>query len=394
VPSGSVGDQIEGEIFAYRHDVFVVLAAAPAVGERRGLETEPVPRGRITKHGRVVYSGMDAEAITRTTVSVEYVLLTIQLAEERGVSREILLEAVGVSPEALSQPDARIALLQYGHIVARALRLTGDPGLGFEYGLRANLTMHGLVGFGVMSHRTLREALAFGSKYFSMRSPGFTRRCFVEDMQVVIDVREALQYGPLRHYAFDMLLVGLTHTVRPFVPESALELWFEWPEPDYYARYRDRLPRTRFDMGANQLRFPAEYLDRPLASANPVAAQLLERQCDRELAFLEADDQVLSRVRVFLADGALVPKDLDTTARHLGMSSRTLKRKLHAHGFTFRELAEEARRTDSMRLLNETRLSVEEIGRRVGYTAHGNFIRAFRRWTGTTPSVFRERVRQ
>lgn len=192
---------------------------------------------------------MDAAAITRTTVSAEYVLLTIELAEERGVSRGRLLEDVGVSAEMLTRPDARVTLLQYGYIIARALRLTGDPGLGFEYGLRANLTLHGLVGFGVMSHRTLRDALAFGSKYFSLRSPGFTRRCLVEGSQVVIDVREALQYGPLRQYAFEMLLVGLTHTVRPFVPESALELWFEWPEPECYARYRHRLPPTRFNMG-------------------------------------------------------------------------------------------------------------------------------------------------
>ncbi|HMJ12982.1 MAG TPA: AraC family transcriptional regulator [Polyangiaceae bacterium] len=335
---------------------------------------------------------MNAEANARPTVSIAYVMLTIQLAEERGVTRERLLNGVGLESELLAQPEARIPLLQYGHIIARALHLTGEPGLGLEYGLRANLTMHGLVGFGVMSHGTLREALSFGKKYFTMRSPGFTCRCFADGAQAVIDTREAVQHGPLRHYAFDMLLVGLTHTIRPFVPEAELELWFEWPEPDYYVRYRDRLPRTRFDTGANQLRFPVEYLDRPLAVANPVTVEMLKRQCDRELEVTSADDQLLYRVRMLLAD-TQVPLDLEETARKLSMSSRTLKRKLRAHGFKFRELLDEVRRTDSMRLLHETRLSVEEIGRRVGYTAHGNFIRAFRRWTGTTPGEFRARVR-
>jgi hypothetical protein len=51
---------------------------------------------------------MDAEAIARTTVCVEYVLLTIELAEERGVARERLLNHVDISPELLAKPDARI----------------------------------------------------------------------------------------------------------------------------------------------------------------------------------------------------------------------------------------------------------------------------------------------
>jgi AraC-like DNA-binding protein len=244
-----------------------------------------------------------------------------------------------------------------------------------------------------MSHGTLRDALSFGSKYFSMRSPGFTTRCFAEGSQVVIEAREALQYGPLRQYAFDMLLVGLTHTIRPFVPESELELWFEWSEPEYFARYRERLPRTRFDMGVNQVRFPVEYLDRQLGTANPVTVQLLKQECDRELACVAGDDRVLQRVRSLLASDAQGTLDLESTARQLSMSSRTLKRKLRAHGFKFRELVEEVRRTRSVRLLNETSLSVEEIGRRVGYAAHGNFVRAFRRWTGTTPGAFRARGR-
>jgi AraC-like DNA-binding protein len=336
---------------------------------------------------------MNAEAIHKPTVSIVYVMLLLQLAEERGVQREQLLKGVGLPPDLLAEPDARIPLLQYGHLISRALHLTNDAGLGLEYGLRANLTTHGLVGFGVMSHGTLREALTFGKKYFSMRSPGFTTRCFADGEQVAIEAREAIQYGPLRHYAFDMLLVGLTHTVRPFVPESELEIWFEWPEPEYYARYQERLPRTRFDMGVNQLRFPREYMDRPCSTANPVTVELLKQQCDRELSFSEDDDRVLHRVRELLAQHRGDALDLETTAQKLSMSSRTLKRKLRSHGFTFRALVDEVRRTDSIRLLNETALSVEEIAARVGYGAHGNFVRAFRRWTGTTPGAFRGRVR-
>lgn len=59
-------------------------------------------------------------------VPIIYPLLTIQQAEERGVRREHLLEGVAITPDLLAQPDAKIPLVVYGHLIARALRLTGD----------------------------------------------------------------------------------------------------------------------------------------------------------------------------------------------------------------------------------------------------------------------------
>lgn len=72
------------------------------------------------------------------------------------------------------------------------------------------------------------------------------------------------------------------------------------------------------------------------------------------------------------------------------MSSRTLKPRLHEHGFTFRQLLDEIRCRDGIRLLQGTALSIEDIAYHLGYTAPGNFSRAFRSWMGTTPAAFRK----
>jgi AraC-like DNA-binding protein len=97
-------------------------------------------------------------------------------------------------------------------------------------------------------------------------------------------------------------------------------------------------------------------------------------------------------VRAVLASADDGYPDLDAVALRLSMSSRTLKRRLGEQGFGFRKLLDEVRLRDSVRLLRDTSLSVEQVALRVGYTAPGNFIRAFRGWTGTTPSAFRNRV--
>lgn len=101
-------------------------------------------------------------------------------------------------------------------------------------------------------------------------------------------------------------------------------------------------------------------------------------------------EPVLARVRAALVGGDDGYPDLETVATRLSMSTRTLKRRLNERGFGFRQLLDEVRRKDATRLLEDTNLSVEEVAFRLGYTAHSNFIRAFRSWTGTTPSAFRK----
>lgn len=321
------------------------------------------------------------------TLPIAYVHTTLEQARERGVPAEPLIDGLGIEA-LLQQADARVSFFVYGRIALRALRMTGDGGMGYEFGLRSGLTSHALVGFGVMNQPTLRDALLFSNKYLGpLRAPGFTSRFFLDADQAVIDVREAVDFGKLHRYALDVALVGLTHLLRPFVDAQDIELWFEYEEPAYFERYRAQLPGARFSMGANQLRFPAARLDHASGSANPFTAEIIERECERQLQVVGPDDRTLSRVRALLSREPQM--DVDRVAKRLSVSPRTLKRRLQAHGIGFRELSQEARRDESLRLLHETELSVDEIGRRVGYAAHSGFIRAFRRWTGSTPSNYR-----
>jgi AraC-like DNA-binding protein len=76
----------------------------------------------------------------------------------------------------------------------------------------------------------------------------------------------------------------------------------------------------------------------------------------------------------------------------LGMSVRTLQRRLAAHGLTFAGLVDASRREAAACLLVETRAKVIDIALHLGYSDHGHFTRAFRRWTGLTPRAYRRRA--
>src|SRR5690606_14998850 len=142
--------------------------------------------------------------------------------------------------------------------------------------------------------------------------------------------------------------------------------WFDGPEPDYYARFRHRLPVMRFDMGANQARFPAGDLDLPLPTADRVTATMVEEQCRQELEQLGLGADLVAQVRAALRDARDELPDLETVAERLHLSGRTFKRKLREHGTSYRELVEATRRAEAMRLLNTTRLSVAQIAARLG----------------------------
>jgi len=337
---------------------------------------------------------MKTEDVSKPSVPVAYGLLTIELAAERGIVGETLLAGLDIPAGLLEKPDGRLSMEQYSRLIDRSLRLTGDPALGYEFGLRSNLTAHGFIGLGVMSQVNVREAIEFAIRFVRLRTPIYGLRFFVEAGWGVIDVHEAIPFGRLRQYAFDMLLVSWARMAKVLAGQRTveLEMWFDYSEPDYYARYRDRLPPARFATGVNQLRFPSAYLDLPLETANPVTAKLVTESCDRELEMLGDGEDFLVRVRAALVAGERGYPDLEAVAARLFVSDRTLKRRLLESGFTFRQLLDEARCRDSIRLLRETTHSMQTISRQVGYADPANFTRAFRKWTGSSPGAFRARL--
>ncbi len=86
------------------------------------------------------------------------------------------------------------------------------------------------------------------------------------------------------------------------------------------------------------------------------------------------------------------PTRIETVAKHLHMTSRTLKRKLSGENTSFRKLADELRMQIAIKYLRDTELTIEDIAYSLGFNEAANFRRAFRRWTKATPLEFRSTV--
>lgn len=337
---------------------------------------------------------MRTEDLLRPMVPVTYALLVLEAAEAHGVGGAELLGAAGVPAEAVGDPSGRVSVVDIAVLLDRALELTGEPALGYEMALASSLTSHGIMGFGMMTSSTLREAIELGAEFLQLRVPMLSAELRVEDDVAVVSLAETTPLGDLRRPLFDLVLVKLARIGRSLTDHrldmDEVELWFDYSEPDYHRRLRHRLPPMVFDMGANELRFPAELLDRRPDTADPTNARLVEEQCRREVEQLALADDVVGQVRAALQRSESGYPTLVEVAELMHTSSRSLKRHLHDRGTSFHLLLDATRRAEAVRLLATTELSVEHVGRRLGYADASSFRRAFQGWTGATPSSFRE----
>lgn len=341
---------------------------------------------------------MKIEDLHKPAIPVAYGHLILSVAASLGVPSARMLDGLNIPDRLLATADGRLSMLQANKLLYRGLRLSGNPAFGYEIGLHSGLTTHGFIGFGLLSYPTLRDAAEFGGKFLALRLPNLNIRVFADGTHGVIETTETLMLGAVRQCMFDLFLVGLWRMVpvlgTPQIDSRGeVELWFDQPEPEYAQHYRERLPRLRFGTGVNQLRFPVRYLDLPLNTADPLTARMVTQQCEQEYRQLGYGGDFVAQVRALLSASSSGYPDLGGVANRLRLSERTIKRRLHERGFGFQQLLDEARRRDALALLGDATLSIEQIAVRTGYSDPANFTRAFRKWTGVTPSAYRTSAR-
>jgi AraC-like DNA-binding protein len=333
-----------------------------------------------------------------SSVPARYVQMVLEVAGRCGLGEAEVLHGTGLRAGQLGAPELRVSARDSARAIQNAIELTGNPGLGIEIGLQSKPTAHGDLGFAAMSASTLGEALALVTRFLRLRIPEVELRVFADGSRIVMESRDRQRMSPfLRRFIQECVIVGLyqmgtTLLVNHAPADADMEIWFDWPEPEYFERYRARLPRTRFEMPTVQLRFAAAYRDEALRLADREAVRQSVEQCEREMTLLEADD-VVERVRGLLVLGSRGFPGFDSVARRLGMSGRTLTRKLKERGHPFRTLLDEARLREARRLLANSHVGIQQVAAALGYSDPACFTRAFRRWSGgETPSRARARM--
>jgi AraC-like DNA-binding protein len=156
------------------------------------------------------------------------------------------------------------------------------------------------------------------------------------------------------------------------------------PEPDYYQRFRSLLPEVQFGRPSHRLVFDAALLDERLVTADPGSFLLARAECDRVLRSISESSRLVDQVARLALRAEGGSRSLKEVADALGLSPRTLRRRLTGHGTSFAAVRDTERRARATILLGAG-LSVSEVAAQLGYSTPGNFMRAFRHRSAGAP---------
>ncbi|MGH8494393.1 MAG: helix-turn-helix domain-containing protein [Moraxellaceae bacterium] len=331
------------------------------------------------------------------SVPAIYLLLLCDVSEGFGVPTSELLDIVGLTREQLLESDRMLPLAATRAATLHAYARAGHRGLGFAYARALRVTLHGPVSLIALSSNNLLEVMQALERYFSLRAPAFHLSSEAGPEFVTIKIDYPGRNDPLRPFIMELLLMGLVVMTAQILdrPQTGTEMQMQGPAPDYYAALAPHLPvPVRYQQPEFALRVPRALMEAPLRLADPNAAAMAREACERELQARQSssakDDVLTGRVRTVLkASNDRLPT-LEEVADTLHVSTRTLKRRLQEEGRNFRALVDHVLCERAMQMLQEEGLSVSEVAYRLGYNDVSNFSRAFRRWTGQSPSDFRK----
>ena len=307
------------------------------------------------------------------------------------VPSEPILRTAGLTRQDLEDPERSAPFPDVDRLISHCVRRTNCPHFGLLLGQHVNLLSLGVAGRLARNAPSVGAALKDLAAHFVLHDSGGAPSIAIHDDTATLaygihtaGVRNANQ-------VYDQSAVSMLNILRQLCgagwkPDGVL---LPRKRPADTRPYREILGAPlHFDAVQAGIVFPAFWLARPVADADPLLHMVLEDRASTDLAGQEPmlHGDVRRTIRLLLLSGQHSRADV---ARRLGIHPRTLGRRLQESGTTFQALLDDMRTQMAKQLLLDTRLPIARIAAAVGYEDPTIFSRAFVRWTGRTPSEFR-----
>ena len=310
-----------------------------------------------------------------------------------GYDPEPLFKQMGIDPELITDPNTRLQEETVIKLWSRAIELTGDECLGIKAGQHSHPSSLGALGYAWLASSTLRSALNRVARYFRM----------IDDTKSVElkETPEGFVYKPLSVVAIetfpaedDLHLAVLINSCRFNYGEklNPVSVAFMHAQPDCSGEYFNHF-RCPVEFGAEEssLTLPLEVIDKPLPGTNPTMAKL----CDKVMIqYLETLDHDHFSIRV----KAMIIDHLPSGEIHIGqiadslcISIRTLQRRLADEETNFAILLTHARQELASEYILDGSRPMDQISYLLGFSEISAFSRAFKSWTGMSPSEYKNR---
>lgn len=318
------------------------------------------------------------------------------LVRDLGCDPDAIFNAAGFNTIQFKDPDTEILYLQGGKLLADCVAATGCDHLGLLLGQRASPSTLGLAGFLLQASPDVGDALRDLVRYLHLHDQGGVANLLTEGHSTSLSFSIHLAGVASTAQIYDLSMTIVCKTMRSLCGDNwnPTEVLLSRPLPRDPKPYHEffRAP-VRFEADQSALVFPSRWLAHPIPRADPLLHHHLEKTAEALSGNQQQSliNQLRCMLRKSLANHRSSVKDI---AAQLGMHERTLNRRLQKEGTTFRSELEDVRYEVARQLLADTTLTLSRIATTVDYADPAVFCRAFKQWSGISPTDWRRQHNQ
>lgn len=326
------------------------------------------------------------------SLSVAFVRGLVEAVQEMGVGRDELLQGSALTVPDLARALDRLPRAQLDALVERAIALTEEPALGLVWWDRASFGAFGVVGHALAVSASFRSGLSLIERYWPMfmSQPLLTIHERGNLCRVIVHCASP---SPVAHRAYmEASAFALCRFLRQCagIDGAPWRVCFDFPAPPYAERYEAALRcAVRFDHDCTELRVHKNLVYRPHLNYAADLDQQFRGYADTLLAHHQTESIAQRVLEILRGVSEIHRVGMDDVAAALGMSERTLRRRLQTEGTPYPAIVQRALKERAETLLQDPARSIKEIAYALGFADPSAFHRAFRRWTGQAPSALR-----
>lgn len=344
---------------------------------------------------------MGTQDYEKGSIAICFVEEALRCVRNSGFDVNELVAKVGISPELLTAPNARVSPEHYGalwHLVAQTL---DDEFFGMDR-RRMKAGSFTMLCHSIIHSETLERALLRTIRFFRLVLDDLVAELTHDRELAYIHLRDLQQgaaeadtKGPVASRAFAcgtfmIVIHGLAcWIVRRRIPICSTE--FRCDAPDYADELRTLFcQQVAFNRESCQFSFPARFLSMPNVQNERTMKEFLRVAPANFLVKYRNSSGLTAKIRRQLRGRppARWP-DFGELANQLNTSTATLRRRLNDEGESYRTIVDGLRRDMAISLLSNTELHVADIADKLGFAEYSAFHRAFKKWTGVCPGDYR-----
>jgi len=315
-----------------------------------------------------------------------------KLLEVHGRDPEPLFTRAGISPDAIKTAGARVPFSVIDRLWREASQIITDPCFGLRAGEFWHPSHWHALGYAWLSSRTLRDGLNRVQRYSHMLSP--TAEIVLEDnkagLTLILESAPGIAPRPNR---IDALFASLLEMCRINYGRefNLVSVKLRREKPPCFQAYQEIFEApVEFEAAQDSLILPSAAVDQPLISDNPQLVLLHDRIIIDYLAKLKKGN-IVNRVKAAILNRLPSGEaSQQKVAPLVGLSVRSLQRKLKGQDTSYQKLVDEIRSELAHSYISDMETDLTEIAFLIGFSEQSAFSRAFKRWTGKSPKQVRE----